>query len=346
MELVSFDFETHLISEEMIIPKPVCVSYCVESTQERGLIVGFEDVRVWLTTFLNNKDSIKIAHNATFELLVIYKWYPELRPLLWENLDIGLFFCTQLHQQLLDNVSERECKNHSLANLVNEYFKIDLTDDKKAPDAWRLRYAELEDVTLKDWPEKAKDYAIMDSVYTLDLYKVQIRKDTSIKQLEHLKASVSLNLMASRGILISKDRVAVLEREIDETLAPSYEYLIEQGFMIFNTKTGKYGKKVKILKEYITKHFKTIVKTKTGGVGTSGEAFDTYLIEDPDDEILLAFKYIGQYEKIKSAFISRLNTADPYIYTTYRPIVRSGRTSSRTTSIYPSVNIQQMPRGV
>lgn len=345
MKTIAIDYETYLIGPDMIIPKPVCLSWAYDDI-DTGLLVGFDQMESFLKKILEDKNLMIVAHNATFELLVTYKWFPKLRTLLWENLEQNLVFCTQLQQQLIDNVSKKGLYSLSLASLVDHYFKIDLSATKHGDDAWRLRYAELEDVPLADWPEAATDYAIMDSVYALAVYEKQAKKYGSIQQIEHLKASATLNLMASRGMLIAREKVETLEREIDETLKPAYDILISKGYLTYNEKTGKHSKAMKKLRMYIEANFKTCTKSAKGTVETSASSLDRYIIEKPDDEIIKQFKFISQYEKIKSAFISRLKTADPYIYTGYNAIVRSGRTSSRATKNYPSVNVQQQPRGM
>lgn len=345
MKVISIDYESHLIGPEMIIPKPVCLSWAYDEFNT-GLEIGFDQMEACLEKLLKDKSTIKVAHNATFELLVTYEWFPKLRPLLWENLEEGLIYCTQLKQQLIDNISKKPLSSLSLASLVDHYFKIDLSDTKHGDDAWRMRYSELEGVELKDWPEAAINYAIMDSVYAMDVYKKQEKKHSSISQVEHLKASAALNLMSARGMMVCKEKVETLEREIDETLKPAYDILISRGYLTFNEKTGKHSKAMKKLRQHIESNFKSASKSAKGTIETSSSSLERYLIEKPDDEVLLQFRFISQYEKVKSAFISRLKTADPYIYTSYNAIVRSGRTSSRTSSHYPSVNIQQMPRGL
>ncbi len=340
MAYVAIDFETYLISNEFPIPKPVCLSWAEKD--KSGLLIG-KDMGSFLKDKLENK-VLLIAHNATFELLVIYEHFPALRDLLIEHLDSGLFFCTMLYQQLLDNLSKKETGDKSLAGLLLKYYNKDISEDKKNPNAWRLRYNELDGINLSDWPKEAKDYAISDSIYAKNVYETQNRTNENIIYKTHIFASFVLNLFASRGMLINKDRVKLLDEEICNILNPTYEQLESQGFMK-RDKKGKLSKNVKILQEYIGDNFDKLMKTDKGAIQVSGEAFDFYQLEK-EDEIIKMFKAIGQYEKAKTAFVARLKTADPVIRTSYNAIVRSGRTSSRASNTYPSVNIQQQPRGL
>lgn len=347
MRLTSIDYESYLISEEMIIPKPVCLSYCDSWDKDNfTVLVGMESMEKYLHSLLSDKKTLIIAHNALFEILVTYEYFPKLRTLLWDALERGAFYCTQLQQQLIDNISKKGLPVHSLSALLKHYFKIDVTATKYGDDAWRLRYSELEDVPLEDWPQEAIDYSGMDSVYALKVYVKQQEKGSHLKQIEHLKASAALNLMGARGMLISESKVKVLEDEIEATLKPSYDYLIQEEFLKYTEKTGKYSKSLKKLRERISKNFKTVAKTAKGSVKTSNSDLERYLLEQPDDKVIACFAFIAKYEKIKTSFIARLKQANPYIYTSYNPIVRSGRTSSRASKQYPSLNIQQIPRSL
>lgn len=338
---IGIDFESYLISNDAPIPKPVCLSWADDSG--KGLLVGHEEMEKGLKEWFQT-NRLCVAHNTTFETLVIYEHFPNLRDLLIRHLEKGHFFCTQLYQQLLDNLSKTPTSNLSLATLVLKYFKIDISDTKKDPDAWRLRYSELDGVPLESWPKAAVDYAVDDSVYALKLFHKQMKENDSIQFKRHIQASFALNLMAAPGILIDKERVEILDSEINAILKPSYDQLESQGFMK-RDKKGKLSKNVKILQEYIETNFEKHLKTAKGAIQVSGEALDFYALEK-EDEVLKMFRAIGQYEKAKTAFLARLKTANPVIRTGYNAIVRSGRTSSRASSTYPSVNIQQQPRGL
>jgi hypothetical protein len=343
-----WDYETWLISDDMPIPKPVCLSFASE-TGDTGLLVG-DDIEPFIKARLSRNDLL-VAQNATFELLVTYHYYPKLRDLIWRHLDNGNFYCTQLQQQLLDNLSEKELHDKSLSGLVLHYFNKDISESKTDPDAWRLRYKELDGVPLTDWPDVAKEYAINDSIYALEVYKKQIKINGSIKYKSHLQASFALNLMAARGLLTDQNRVDILDKEIDAILKPTYDMLSSKGFMkpIKSGKNkGKLSKNIKTLQEHVKSTFTQYKYTDKKAIQVAGDALDFYLLEK-DDKVVRAFREIGKYEKTKSAFISRLKTANPenpLIRTGYNAIVRSGRTSSRASFAYPSVNIQQQPRGL
>lgn len=349
MTITAIDYESFLVSNEAPIPKAVCLSYAVE--QKSGLHVGMDNMEMFMGQLLES-DSIIVSHNATFELLVTYQNFPKLRELLWKSLEAGRWYCTQLGQQLLNNVSKKQVVGMSLADLVKHYKKLDISATKTDPDAWRLRYSELDGVPLENWPEAAVKYAIDDSIFALQIYHFQTRQrathgtkyqlvNTNVMK-EHIKASFALNLMATRGLLVDKDRVNVLSEEVDAILKPYQDKLESLGFMT-RTKKGTLTKNSKQLRDYIGANFKELRYTESGEVSIARNSLDAYLLEK-EDEILESFMKMGVYEKAKSTYINRLKQADPVIRSSYNAIVSSGRTSSRASSAYPSVNIQNQPR--
>lgn len=341
MSQVAIDFETHLIGPDSISPKPVCLSYYNGS---QGKVLKGSDMEPFLFSIFNSEDII-IAQNLKFELLVIYKWFPKLRKFIWNKLDKGQLYCTKIYEQLIDCNVDKQLKSYSLDKLVLHYLNINISEDKKDPDAWRLRYHELEDVPLNEWPKKAYDYSMDDSIYAYKIYHCQVKKLILNFSLS-VKAEFALNLMAQHGIQVEQKRVQLLEKEIYDILIPSYNYLIDKGFCERQKKDpNKISKKMKLLREYIEENIKEKKYTAKGAIATDSESLKIYN-DLNEDEIIKAFLNINKYEKVLSAFTSNLKQADPYIYTEYNAVVDTGRTSSRRSSFYPSVNIQQMPRKV
>lgn len=334
--LIAIDFETHLISQEMPIPKPVCLSYYKDGGQN-GIVTGRDGMEAFLNLILSSDDKI-IAHNMSFEANVIDTWFPKLRFLLRDKFKKNQMICTKVYQQLLSNVSEKQTFKFDLASLVSQYFNEDISADKKDPDSWRLRYSELEDVKLENWPEEAKQYALDDSVWAFKLY-IEQRKtymDISLS----VKADYYLNKMGAFGIACDQERVLKLKQELLDILNPKYERLIKLG-LCSRDKKGKAKKKMKLFREYLEKNIKELEYTAKGCISTSTESLERY----GKDPVIQDFLDIAKYEKILTAFISRLEGAD-VVRTQYNAVVSTGRTSSRTSPNYHSVNIQQMPRTV
>ncbi len=385
--MISFDYETHLITKEHPYPKPVCVSSF--NGWNKKILVG-ADIEPHISYIL---DTQSVAHNATFELGVTWVWYPALRPKIRKALIEGRIFCTQIMQGVLNSRIEnmgsklkpasfykryplltpkgpyKLDKNNkaelhqfmtyhpemrpklqpaglSLASLVSHYFGDDMSEVKKGPDAWRLRYSELEGLSLDQWPQAAIDYSIQDSVYTHRLYsEIQKTSGLSLNKANSrlIEASFWLNLMGKKGIEIDQSRVLQLEAEIYEKLAPKYDFLIETGFCT-PTKQQRPKKNMKVLCEHVKNTVKNPIKSPKGNIKTDLEALTSYYV-DTQDRVFSTFLDLNEYDKVLTAYVSRLKGAD-LIMSDYRMPMTTGRTSSAGSSLYPSVNIQQMPRKV
>jgi|DEB0MinimDraft_10_1074344.scaffolds.fasta_scaffold01596_13 DNA polymerase I-like protein with 3'-5' exonuclease and polymerase domains len=338
--IISIDFETYLISADMTIPKPVCLSY-FDGTN-KGLLVGMPEMEVYLRKILYQGYTI-IAHNMKFEALVIYEYFPRLRKLLWNAIYKGKLYCSKIYEKLLNNIRRKQVFNVTLSQLVKNYFEEDISESKSDPDAWRLRYNELDGVPKKDWPQEAVDYAIEDSVWAYKIYQVQT--NIKVKWQDAVKTEICLNLMGQSGILVDNERAKTLEKELKDLLAPNYKILLESEYARVDKKTKKIIKNMKKLREYINENVKNKEYTEKGAISTSSISLVNYVAEKPD-KILQAFLDVHKYEKILTAFVPDLLAANPYIRSEYNAVVSSGRTSSTKSRNYPSVNIQQMPRQV
>lgn len=332
--LVAIDFETHLIDKHNIFPKPVCVSSF--DGEDAFLLKGMVEMETFLASALT-KNTI-IAHNLVFECGVIYYHFPKLIDLMFAALNEGRLICTLINEQL-DNVTrEKPRYTFDLASLVLEYFKEDISEDKKSEDSWRLRYRELEGID--EWPEAAIKYAIDDSIWAYKLYNIQKKPDLKLS----VQAAIYLNIMASKGMKVDSSRVDILKKEVMEHLNPHYEFLIEKDMCRVDPKTNKVKKKVKFLKDYIQTLGVEIKYTKKGSIGVDAESLEFYLSQQHDD-IIKAFSDIAVYEKVLTAYLARIENEDT-IYTSYSVVKTTGRTSAHGSSLYPSLNIQQMPREV
>lgn len=335
---VAIDFETHPISKDAPYPKPVCISY--HDGVNTGLITGLDEIERFIATLLEGATRI-IAHNMVFEAGVIYYHYPQLRRLLFKALRENRLICTLITEQTINVTRKNPIKKFSLADLVSNYFKEDISSTKKDPDAWRLRYNELEDIPLKNWPQKAIDYAQDDSVWAYTLDKAQGK--SSVRASESVIAAIMLNLMGSTGLVVNVNRVKELESEIYTVLTPKYQRLIELGLCEAVKGKLRPKKRIKALREYVEKHVKAPRYSAKNIVKTDSEALSAYLLET-GDEVFQLFLDMGVYDKVLTSYVA--NMKEPLIRSQYEVVKNTGRTSSFGTKLYPSVNIQQIPRSV
>lgn len=333
--MIAIDFETYLISDGAVFPKPVCLSSYGASSE--AFLFNRDEGRDFLSRHLNKE--LLIAHNAVFECGVIVNHFPELSEMVFDALDNDLIYCTKLNEELWNIQREKSIQALTLAGLVKHYFKTDISASK-GEDAWRLRYSELDGIPISKWPKEAVDYAIDDSIWAHKIYKVQ----QPINQSLALKSAVYLNLMGAQGFAINKDRVELLEKEIWEFLTPRYDFLVSEGFCDYIPKQKQPRKQTKKLRSYIESLGVDLQYTKGGGVATSGEALSSYQTQQKDP-ILKAFSELSKYEKILTSYINHLKDTTK-IYSQYSTDKNTGRTSSSSSKLFSSINIQQIPRAV
>ena len=199
MKILAFDFETFAFTREntTLTPTPVCISYA-RCNGESGVLAHCDEGFIELIEEIcdpNNTDTLRIAHFNAFDTGVIFKHFPHLVTKLFDCFEMGLFEDTVLREKLLNLtvlgwIDEGETahgeyvrKNYGLDAIMQDRFKLDLSDVKKAEDAWRLRYKELYNMPAKDYPREAYDYALFDSIYALKIYQDQEkRRETIVKR--------------------------------------------------------------------------------------------------------------------------------------------------------------------
>lgn len=335
---IAIDFETKLISEQEPWPFPVCLSYADDNT--KGIIIGKDEIGVYLKNLFATQDLI-IAHNAAFELNVIFTWFPELRQEALKAVLDKRVVCTQVVEQIIDLQRPKQQHKKSLAACALRYFDIDISEDK-TEDSWRYRYEELIGVSEKQWPKKAIDYAIQDSVLTYRLWNKQ--KFIKIDWTLSVQSEILLNYIGTKGFEVNTKRVDELEEEIYATLKPDYEYLESLGLLTFKEGSRRPKKNTKIFQQWVAENIKEPLKTKKGNIAVDKESLVKYNMTN-QHPVFDSFVKIAMYDKILTSYISNLK-GNTLIRAQYNSVKSTGRTSSFGSSLYPSVNIQQMPREV
>lgn len=214
--IIAFDCETYPILDSLKAPPLVCLTHA-----ERGKEPDILDARAavdWWIAALRDPSIYLVGHNTAYDVGVMLAACPESVPLVFEAYDAGRFFDTQNRQMLIDNARGRfgDGAAYNLAELAARYLKRDRSAAKKGADVWRLRYNELADVPVVDWPEDARRYALDDAVDTLDVVYAQgrpltvwaggrqavvVRRDgTVVNESDQVRAALALQLMSIWGL--------------------------------------------------------------------------------------------------------------------------------------------------
>lgn len=270
-----FDSETHSFSVGDLAPRLVCLTtaHCPTGSLSGSDLIceisgraeasGLEDMLAFLfnpeQTISGAQDQpetfLRVGHNTAFDLAVVCRNFPELIPSVFECLKRGLIVCTKVREKLIDLTTtgdldyrtlpsgEKEKAAYHLANLVRNYFHLNIESSKKETDAWRTNYAVLDGVPLSDWPAEAKEYAIQDSVYAQAIFwrqeelRHQIYERTGIDplQTQGFRTSVdfALYLMSMQGVCVDADKAREIEAMLTEELSPDKTpLLIQSGILI------------------------------------------------------------------------------------------------------------------
>jgi hypothetical protein len=239
LNLYVFDTETHLVQPGLPVPPLVCVSAlrvwpnripsngplpAVEGGTLMDKAAGLHDLRLALLS----TDTRIVGHNVAYDLAVCGAADPTLVPWIFEAYAHGRISCTQIREQLIQlalgnfssDFGSKKQGSFSMSSIMLARFGVDLSDDKSAPDAWRLRYAELDGVPLDQWPTEAREYPIRDVVQTYQMWCAQASDVHSgvvdavtgmvTDEQSQAAADFALKLMSAWGVRTNRAKVDAL----------------------------------------------------------------------------------------------------------------------------------------
>lgn len=234
MKRLGFDTETYLISRETVAPKMVCATFCDEDG-DKSLWLR-EDTVPLLHAFFDSGVEF-VAHHARFDMAVAYKADPTLLPAIMQAYDEDRVRCSMVREKILalargeladegETGAKRNIK-FSLSATVMRHFEVDLSAGKKGADSWRLRYSELDNIPVEQWPAEARDYALDDAAWPLAVFDSQTAQfqaaggvGNALPDEHHqTRAAFWLYLLSMRGVRTDIVRVNALS----ERLTAEYE---------------------------------------------------------------------------------------------------------------------------
>jgi hypothetical protein len=241
--VVGLDTETHLIAAGLQAPPLVVLSFCTVAENGAGLLLR-DDALAYAHNVLAAPHATVVGQNVAFDMAVLVEEDPTLFPRIFEAYAEGRIRCTRVREMLLHNATEGLSDDgagpkvsFSLGDIVRRRFGVDLSADKSGPDAWRLRYAELDGVPLAEWPDEARRYAGDDAVWALRVFQDQ-EKDRFAGEVDLLAdeqgqtaAAFCLHLMQAWGVLTDEAAVLALEARLTETVEAADEKLRQSGIL-------------------------------------------------------------------------------------------------------------------
>lgn len=284
-----------------------------------------------------------VGQYVAYDLSIICASWPRLMPLVFEALEAGRITCTRIRQKLID-IAKGQYRGYTNAAtgkfVPHKYGLADLSlrllgrdiSAGKGPDAWRLRYRELDQVPLEDWPQDAVDYPLSDAIVTLEVCEEQEEDRFALEdEFRQTCADFALKLISAWGIRTSLPMVKRWEAIVQARLDSHRDRLIEAGLVI-QTKKG-YQKRIKKAQEYAlsvwaAKGVDDYPKTDTGLPKLDAEA-----AAKADDELFTAFQEYSSTGTIVSRIKELWLGVDKPIHTSFDSLMDTGRCSSTKPNI-------------
>lgn len=360
-DVISFDLETYLITRLEPAPKPVCVSWDVGAHPSVS-----KEVHAVMLGLLDGETTL-VGHNVAYDFGVLLQHFPTLRKVIFRQYRQGLVKDTMIRQQLFDIAAGRTrdeddaLRKYSLASLVELIFDRSIAEWKGGPDAWRLRYAELDDVALRDWPEAAVEYPKVDARETLAVYDEQQAKVGHLLQEDAFQAYAAfcLALKAANGVRTCASEIAEVETKWRAKLEELIPPLKAEGLLYMGgtKKAPRLVKKDKSARERMLAVCKEkgleVMLTDAGrererkGEDVSGYKYvsiDRSACLLAGDELLNQRADYVLAEKILSTYVPALKLGvDGPLTTSYQMAATTRTTSSKPREPAVGTNLQNAP---
>ena len=245
MQTIALDNETHLITRLKPAPKVVCTSFYDGFEMEDALLVkAGPELLGMMHELLRDPNICFVGHNIAYDFATFAATYPELLDLIFDAYAADRVTDTAIRQQLFDTArglihADDRLEAYSLYSLAMMIFGEKMEGKNSVKDDWRLRYAELENVPLIDWPKKAVDYSKSDSIMTWRVWNAQNEAQDEIRD-EYSKAFSfwALALMQNRGMRTNANAVKKCREQHEKRKAKIAPKLIKSGLLVFEGKKG------------------------------------------------------------------------------------------------------------
>lgn len=210
--LFSADTEGCLLIPGCQAPPLVCQQFKVDDGEPQ--LIHVKDPAFARTVDYAIDHCLWSFHNLAHDVVSLMAWGGyEVTARLFDLLDRDKATCTILRHRLLDIAKGRgkgAAKRGYSLDVVAKSLGCAQYINKEDP--WRMRYGELIDVRVSQWPAEAKQYALNDAVAQ---YQVHTAQDVNaakygiplVDQFRQARAAVWLRLIECHGIMVDPVRV-------------------------------------------------------------------------------------------------------------------------------------------
>ena len=275
MRLIAFDTETDLIRSGLVAPPMVCLSW---ADSDGSHLLDARDARAWFSENIVKPGILWIGANVAYDMAVMMNECPATVNPVFRAYAEGRVSDVAIRQSLINNARGTFLGfPPSLTDLEKEHGVGDRSAQKSGfgEDVWRMRYAELADVPLAEWPPAARAYPIADADGTMAVWLSQARlRFNTIRQLpmtssrppsdirgtkggghnstinhavvvdgmvvnegEQTRASIAMHLMSCWGLMVDQGRLAELTQDLEDAQSRLKVGLLQEGLLV-ETATG------------------------------------------------------------------------------------------------------------
>jgi hypothetical protein len=348
--IICFDLETYRFAPGRMAPPMVCMSWT--DGERSGLVKREEGLRL-ARMWLEDDTVLLVNQNIAFDMAVIAAANPELfMPPIFAAYARGRIVCTMVYQQLLDiaNGQMNDGSTYSLEATVRRRFG-ESVEGKHGEDVWRLRYRELENVAIADWPEEARRYVINDSILALRCFLSMVEEGDLPNVAEQCRAAWVLQLIRCWGIRTDGESVEALNVRLHDHVDHNLVKLVDAGIyrMGGTKKAPKLTKNEAEVKRRVFAELGQSAGLTEGGERNSKErgglviekdvAIAVEQLEKCKDPALLLLAEISGDQKLLNTYIPllRKGVSGP-LHPYWNTLVNTGRTSCS------GPNLQNQPR--
>lgn len=317
-------------------PKLVCLTVARRGAQ--GMVVDLFDrhraLRV-MRDLLRDPEVRLVAHNMAFDarVLAAADTSGELVRLWFDAYADGRVYCTMIRERLIDlskGLLGYQPKNHYR---LDETFRRYTQRELPKEDTWRLRYGELYDTPVEQWPFEAVKYAKDDAVAHLEVFEAQGGVGAVVDDVVQAREDFALQLSATWGVRTDPYAVAALERTLNEKMSTLAAYLTSTRILKPDGVKDTGYIRALVEDEMLARTGK-VNRTATGMTSISGDV----LLACETSELRALAEFVD-LQKVVGTFMPTLRRGVTHpVCPEISVLQNNGRTS------YSSPNLQQLPR--
>lgn len=280
-----------------------------------------------------------IGHHIAYDCVVLLRQFPELWPSILTAYQEERVTCTLLRQRLVDIASGNSWRYaerkgaYSLKGVVQRELGLDLEKGTV-----QVRFGELYDTPLSDWPEAFRQYALTDTAVLKPLYLRQAQRSIESgeswleDEYRQARAGLWLQLCSVYGITTDPAKVAALKAKLEAEQSLLFPDVASAGVLrIGGTKREpKIVQTQAVIQRLVSEAWNgDPPKTEKGAVQTDKDALTSAPNPSPALKSFVRYKAVtrllGDPEK-GTGLIPMLS--QPLIHTRFNVCQDTGRTSS------------------